>query len=406
ASGALALGEPAAIDNLLASKFSAVIVWSVHVDTAGNLILNDTQFVSNGVYAEAVPMNLPARLAQLHKAGVQIIFSVGAGGTTDFTAIEALMKGTVPVAGNPLYDNFKALKDAMVKAGGDIDAIDFDNEEITYNNTKAMTQTMVNFGCMLGNIGYGSVTFCPYYVDDAWTNSYTQLLSLKGNGFVSAIHLQCYSGGASSDPQDWGAMIAQAKGNTLLIPGLATSQTDPGPWWDTDNNAPGGSVVKTGSVAMYKGGDWSGMLRKGNYASADIAMQSYKKGGGIYGGETFFFYCNGYLDLGPGKQFQPGDAVFFGGSPWWGSAPQCDGYSLSGGCSDIYNPGSTGGACPTNLQGQYATWNKGQYPLNGGFLWLYDSIVQCVLSGPCGEAGEDTATVAAAFQLAIVNGLS
>jgi hypothetical protein len=405
ASGALAFGETAAIDNLLTANYSAVIVWSVHVDTVGNLILNDTQFVSNGVYAEAAPMNLPTRLAQLYKAGIQIIFSVGAGGTSDFTNIEALLNGGVPTQGNALYDNFQALKNAMVQAGGDINAIDFDNED------NMDTETMVNFGLMLGNIGYSSVTLCPYYTDPIWTDTYTQLLAQKGTGFVSAIHLQCYSGGGGNDPQPWGAMIAKAKGDTLLIPGLGTNQAQPGPWWDGDTQQPGGSVVKTNNVAMYGEGDWSGMLRQGNYASADIAMQPYNKGGGIYGGETFFFYCNGYLDLGPGKQFQRGDAVFFGGTPWWGSAPQCDGYSLSGGCSNIYNPPipyppSTKGACPSDLQNQYAAWSKGKYPVDGGFIWLYDSIVQCVLSGCCGEAGQSTAAIATAYQQAIVNGLS
>lgn len=391
AGGALAFGAAQAITNLLSAKYSAVIVWSVHVDTAGNLILNNTQFVSNGVYAEQQPMNLPARLAQLHKAGVQVIFSVGAGGTNDFQNINTLLGGTVPGQGNPLYDNFSALKAAMVSAGGDIDAIDFDNED--YMNTA----TMVNFGAMLGNIGYASVTFCPYYTSPIWTDTYNQLLALKGSAFVSAIHLQCYSGGAGSDPEDWGQMIAEGKGDTLLIPGLATNQAQPGPWWDGSTKQPGGSVVKTPGVAMYGEADWSKMLRKGNYSSADAAMQS------TLGGETFFFYCNGYLDLGPGKQFQAGDAVFFGDRPWWGSAPQCDSYSLSGGCSNIYN---NNGACPADLQAQYATWNKGTYPINGGFIWLYDSIVSCVLSNCCGEGNEDTAQVAADYQQAIVNGLS
>ena len=405
ASGAFAFGEQAAVNNLLAADYSAVIVWSVHVNSVGTLILNDTEFVSNGVYAEAAPMNLPARIAQLYKKGVQIIFSVGAGGTQDFTNIQTLLNGGIPTQGNALYDNFAALKAAMVSAGGDINAIDFDNED------NMNTETMVNFGCMLANIGYSSVTFCPYYTDPVWTDTYTQLLQQNGNSFVSAIHLQCYSGGGGSNPQDWGQMIANASGNTLLIPGLATNQTAPGNWWDGDNNQPGGSVVKTADVAMYGQGDWSGMLRQGNYASADIAMQPYNKGGGIYGGETFFFYCNSYLNLGPGKEFQPGDAVFFGGSPWWGSAPQCDGYSLSGGCTNIYNPPipyppSTVGACPSDLQTTYSGWNNQQYPVNGGFIWLYDSIVNCVLSGCCGEAGQDTAAVATAYQQAIVNGLS
>lgn len=74
-------------------------------------------------------MNLPARLAQLHKAGVEIIFSVGAGRTSDFTNIATLLGGKPGGPGNVIYDNFQALKQAMVAAGGDIDAIDFDNED-------------------------------------------------------------------------------------------------------------------------------------------------------------------------------------------------------------------------------------------------------------------------------------
>jgi hypothetical protein len=79
-SGAFAFGGQPAVDDLLAAGYNTVIVWSVHVAPDGTLILNNTQIVSGGVYQEATPMNLPARLAQLHKAGVEIIFSVGAGG--------------------------------------------------------------------------------------------------------------------------------------------------------------------------------------------------------------------------------------------------------------------------------------------------------------------------------------
>lgn len=66
-----------AINDLLAAEYNTVIVWSVHVTPDGTLILNNTQIVSGGVYQEAEPMDLPSRPAQLHKAGVEIIFSVG-----------------------------------------------------------------------------------------------------------------------------------------------------------------------------------------------------------------------------------------------------------------------------------------------------------------------------------------
>ena len=400
AGGSIAFGGQPAIDDLLAAGYSAVIVWSVHVETDGTLVLNNTQIVSNGVYQEADPMDLPARLAQLHKKGVGIIFSVGAGGTHDFRNIGNLLKqGQGP--SSPLYQNFKALKDAMVAAGGDIDAIDFDNED------DMQTSIMVGFGTVLADIGYASVTFCPYsyYPGPVWTDTYTGLRKLHGNGFVSAIHLQCYSGGVGNVPGPWGQMIADNGGGTLLIPGLATNQPGSGPWWY--NNAPGSSVVKTPNVAMYKGADWSGMLRVGNFATADDALQNAN----ATGGQTFFFYCRGPLDLGPGKQFRAGDAVYFAGIPQWGSAPQCDAYALSGGCSNIYNEG---GACPADLQKQYAAWKTQQYPSgsgkmyppDGGFIWLYDSVVNCLLCGCCGGSEQQPATTAKAYREAITNGLS
>ena len=75
---------------------------------------------------------------------------------TDFQNIGALLAAGSGVPGQPLYDNFQALKNAMVAGGGDIDAIDFDNEN------DMQTSIMVGFGSMLASIGYASVTFCPY----------------------------------------------------------------------------------------------------------------------------------------------------------------------------------------------------------------------------------------------------
>ena len=389
AGGAFAFGGQPAVDDLLAAGYSALIVWSVHVTPTGTLVLNDTQFVANGVYQEAQPMNLPSRLASLRKAGLQIVFSVGAGGTQDFTNIGTLLQqGSGP--GTALYDNFNALKQAMVKAGGDIDAVDFDNED------NMDTSVMVGFGAMLAAIGYASVAFCPYYQDQVWTDTYTQLRAKFGKSFVSAIHLQCYSGGAGNSPEPWGKMIADNGGGTLLIPGLATVQAPSG-WWDKKTNSPGSGVAQTPNVAMYGEADWSGFLRKGNYPSADAAMQA------ALGGTTFFFYCRGYLDLGPGKRFEPGDAVFFAGVPWWGSAPQCDAYTLSGSCSNPYN---SGGACPSDLQQQYAAWKTEKHPPDGGFIWLYDSVVDCLLAGCCGGTMKQPATSALAYRQAISNGLS
>ena len=398
AGGSIQFGGQPAVDDLISAGYSAVIVWSVHVSAAGDLGLNNTQIVSGGVYHEATLMGLPGHIAQLKKAGITIVFSVGSGGVSDYANIGALLSKDGTGKDTTLGKNFAALKQAMVDAGGDIDAIDFDNEEISGwpgHIDQTQVTTMTDFSTLLANVGYGSVTFCPYQAIDTWTATYTNVLSQHGNNFVSAIHLQCYSGGAGNSPEPWGKMIANGGGNTLLIPGLATVQAGPGPWWN--NNAQGSSVVKTANVAQYGKGDWSGMLRKGNYASADDALQAANNG------ETFFFYCRGPLDLGPGKQFNTGDAVYFSGEPWWGSAPQCDAYSLSGGCSNTYN---SNGACPPDLQKQYAAWKSESYPPDGGFIWLFDSVLNCFLSGSCGGTEKNPATTAKAYREAITNGLS
>ncbi|PWV46513.1 hypothetical protein [Chitinophaga sp. S165] len=387
AGGAFAFGQNGAVEAIQTGEYSTLVLWSVHVNSDGNLIFNNTPFVTNGVYSEAQPMNLPARLAELRSKGIGIIFSVGAGGTSDFQNISKFVQNGVPGPGNPLYDNFNALKQAMVAAGGDIDAIDFDNED--YMNTT----TMVNFGLMLGNIGYSSVTFCPYYASETWSDTFQDLINQRGNNFVSAIHLQCYSGGAGMDPQTWGAIIKRINPGTLLIPGLGAMQSSG--WWQ--NNAPGSNVVTKQAVAMYGNADWSGMLRQGTYNSPDAAMQS------MLGGETFFFYCNETIIL-PTGTFQPNTAVFFGGAPWWGSAPQCTGYELSGQCTNTYNEG---GACPSDLQNQFQAWGGQKYPVDGGFIWMYDSIVNCTLSTCCNGVSENnTGALALAYRNAIYNGLN
>jgi hypothetical protein len=386
AGGAIGFGGQPAINDLLSAAYNTVIVWSVHVTTDGTLILNNTQIVTGGIYKEAEPMDLPARLAQLRKAGVEIIFSVGAGGTSDFTNIGTLLNGKPAGPGNPLYDNFQALKQAMVAAGGDIEAIDFDNED------NMNSGVMVNFGITLAKIGYAHVTFCPWNSQPIWYDTMRGLVKAQGSAFVSAIHLQVYSGGADNLDKvgDWKKGFNGAGGNALMIPGLATNQTAPGPWWDGDNNAMGANVITVPNVAMYEGANWDNYLYTQNFATIDDALK------GAQTAASFFFYCRGPIVLTNGRSFQTGDAVFFTGSPWWGSAPQCDAYYLGGPCKNIYNP--IPGACPSDLRTQYATWGSS---IDGGFIWLYDSVISCLLSGCCGGSIDKPAGTALAYRQAI-----
>ncbi len=389
AGGAFAFGGQPAVDDLLGAGYDTVIVWSVHVTSDGTLILNDTQIVSGGVYAEAAPMNLPSRVAQLRQNNVQIIFSVGAGGTSDFTNIAALMNGKPAGPGNALYENFQALKQAMVTAGGDIDAVDFDNED------DMNAGVMINFGITLANVGYRHVTFCPWTDESIWYATMKGLVSAQGSGFVNAIHLQVYSGGSGNLNMigQWKTGFSNAGGNALMIPGLATNQAQPGPWWY--HNAIAGSVIVQPNVAMYEGANWNNYLYTQNVNSADAALQAAQTAA------SFFFYCRQPIILTNGRTFQTGDAVFFTGSPWWGSAPQCDAYYLGQNCSNIYNP--IAGACPSDLQTQYAQWGSS---IDGGFIWLYDSVISCLLAGCCGGSIDKPAATAQAYRQAITNGLS
>lgn len=80
--------------------------------------------------------------------------------------------------------------------------------------------------------------------------------------------------------------------------------------------------IQTSNVAQYQGADWSNWISTENFASL-AAGQAYAAGNSAI---NFFFYCRQPLVLTNGRSFQPGDAAFFSGQPWLGSAPQSDTY--------------------------------------------------------------------------------
>jgi hypothetical protein len=89
--------------------------------------------------------------------------------------------------------------------------------------------------------------------------------------------------------------------------------------------------TKTENVAMFEGADWSGYKKTVPNCSPEQARRIALLDPTI----NFFFFAREYMVLtnpdwsGP-RTFNPGDAVFFSGEPWWGSAPQCDAYQKDG----------------------------------------------------------------------------
>ena len=156
--------------------------------------------------------------------------------------------------------------------------------------------------------------------------------------------------------------------------------------------------METPNVAMYGQADWSGMLRKGNYPSADAAMAA------AIGGETFFFYCRGVLDLGPGKQFAPGRRGVLRRHSMVGLGAAMRRLFAERACG-LQQPLQQQRRLPRRPASAICDVEEGKYPPDGGFIWLYDSVVNSLLSGCCGGTEKAPATTATAYREAITNGL-
>ncbi|MDB2613850.1 hypothetical protein N9Y92_01675 [Chlamydiales bacterium] len=85
---------------------------------------------------------------------------------------------------------------------------------------------------------------------------------------------------------------------------------------------------KIKDVAQYKNADWNNVIG----ISKHISIQEAKKIADNDPDITFFFLTKGHRMVlekedGTYRTFHHGDAVFFTGEPWWGSAPGlADGY--------------------------------------------------------------------------------
>jgi hypothetical protein len=187
-----------------ASGFSTMILWSIHVRSNGDLVLNDVPVFSNGAYVGS-DAAWPGKVASLKTAPTSVTrveFSVGSAGVADFEAIESLIaaQGTGPTS--ILYRNFSALRTAIPI----VDAIDYDDES---NYDVAST---VAFSIMLGDLGY-KVTLCPYTNSSFWTSVFNQANAARP-GLVDRVLLQVYAGGASNNPTTWsgyfGGLLVEA----------------------------------------------------------------------------------------------------------------------------------------------------------------------------------------------------
>lgn len=85
---------------------------------------------------------------------------------------------------------------------------------------------------------------------------------------------------------------------------------------------PNANWIETNNVAQFEGADWNNWISTASFTGADAAQAFAAENSNI----DFFFYCRQFMMLNNGRSFQAGDAAFFSGQPWFGSAPQCDTY--------------------------------------------------------------------------------
>ena len=173
------------------SGFTEAIVWSVEVNSVGDLNFNgEFPLTSNGVYVGAqTHPDFAANMAILKQGTVKrVTFSIGSSNVGDWQDITALVQaqGTGPTS--ILYQDFAALKAAIPA----LDAIDFDDEN-SFNSP-----TTIAFGVMLGNLGY-HVAPDAFDRSSYWTNVVAQINS-QLPGTVDGVHLQAYAGGSGNNP--------------------------------------------------------------------------------------------------------------------------------------------------------------------------------------------------------------
>jgi len=231
------------------SGFTEAIVWSVEVNSVGDLNFNgEFPLTSNGVYiGDQTHPDFASNMALLKQGTVKrVTFSIGSSNFGDWQDITALVNAQGTGPDSILYKDFQALKTAIPA----LDAIDFDDEN-SFN-----TPTTVAFGVMLGQLGYH---VAPDAFDNSsyWTNVVSQI-NTQLPGTVDGVHLQAYAGGQGNNP-----CVGWNFGSVPVWPGLWDLNDTPAQvqsimtGWHTQCGITGGFMwlyddfVGTGLAAQY-----------------------------------------------------------------------------------------------------------------------------------------------------------
>ena len=241
------------IPEIRSSGFNTVIVWTIHIDSKGNLDFNaEFPIVTNGKYIGTSKYPAFSKNMTLLKTAptsvTRIEFGLSASGSSTFANIKALINSEGTGSNSMLYKNFKALKDSIPA----LDALNFDDES-TYDIASS-----VKFAVMLNDLGY-KIALCPYTNSNYWTSVASQTNNQRA-GSVDKIFLQCYDGGAGNNPCSWNF------NGIPVYPGLWDTKDTPSSVQTKMNNWKNQCAVKGGFMWLYD--DFKGSTLTKQYATA------------------------------------------------------------------------------------------------------------------------------------------
>ncbi len=181
------------ISELKNSGFTTVIVWTIHIESNGDLGFNgEFPLVQNGVYVgNNYYPDFPSDIANLKSGSTtvnRVEFGLSGAGSGTFDAVRNFYNSEGFGPGTTLYQNFQALKNAIPA----IDAINNDDES-TYHVASA-----VAFTKMLAGLGFKNA-IVPYTNSGFWSSLVSQVnTAYPGN--IDRNYIQCYAGGSFNNP--------------------------------------------------------------------------------------------------------------------------------------------------------------------------------------------------------------
>ncbi len=252
-------GDPTSIGNLLtlikAGCYTNVVLWAAHIDSIGNIHMNDDPVASGGVFNSAANA-WAAQVAGLKQNSTitRVELSIG-GDSSSFANIKSLIAQYGTGSTNPLYQNLAVLQKTLL-----LDAVNYDDES-EYDQTSS-----AQLAAICASLGM-KVSMCPYTNQSYWVDL-VNAINAAQPGTADGVYLQCYDGGAGNDPAQWNSAF---KGTGIgITPGL----------WATHKQGSTCTTTTTAAQAQTQMAVWAKRSAlAGGFMFSGTDMQSCPGGG-------------------------------------------------------------------------------------------------------------------------------